>query len=96
MFKVREDGSLSGGAVFATCRTGLFDGLAVDEDGRVWTSTATGVDCYDPDGNLLGAVRVPETVANVTFGGPRRNRLFICATTSLYAVLLPVSGAPTL
>ena len=38
---------------------------------------------------------MPETVANVVFGGPKRNRLFVCATTSLYAVLLPVSGART-
>jgi gluconolactonase len=40
-------------------------------------------------------VLVPETVANVVFGGIKRNRLFICATTSLYAVLLPVNGAKT-
>ena len=49
--------------------------------------------CYDPDGTLLGKVRIPEGVANVVFGGPKRNRLFITATTSLYAVLLPVNGA---
>lgn len=45
------------------------------------------------DGTLWGKVRVPEPVADVTFGGPKRNRLYICATTSLCAVLLPVSGA---
>ena len=49
--------------------------------------------CYDPDGTLLGKVLVPEAVANVVFGGPKRNRLFICATTSLYSVMLGVSGA---
>ena len=49
-------------------------------------------DCYEPDGTLLGRILVPEVVANVVFGGPKRNRLFICATTSLYSVLLPVNG----
>jgi gluconolactonase len=92
-FDVREDGRLSGGDVFATCPAGLFDGFAVDADGRVWTSCAEGVLCYEPDGTLLGKVRVPEPVANVTFGGPKGNRLYICATTSLYSVLLPVNGA---
>ena len=51
--------------------------------------------CYDPDGTLIGKVLVPELVANVVFGGPKRNRLFICATTSLYAVLIAVNGAKT-
>jgi gluconolactonase len=41
----------------------------------------------------LGRIRVPEVVANVCFGGPKRNRLFICATTSLYAVYLNTQGA---
>ena len=49
--------------------------------------------CYLPDGTLIGKVRIPELVANVEFGGPRRNRLFICGTTSLYSVFLTVSGA---
>ena len=49
----------------------------------------------DPDGTLLGKVEIPEGVANVVFGGPKRNRLFICATTSLYSVMLPVRGAKT-
>jgi gluconolactonase len=50
---------------------------------------------YHPDGTLLGKVLVPEGVANVQWGGYKRNRLYICATTSLYAILLPVRGAKT-
>jgi len=92
-FDVAPDGSLSGGHVFATCTEGMFDGFRFDEDGRLWTSAGDGVHCYDPDGTLIGKVLVPETVANVVFGGPKRNRLFICATSSLYAVLLAVRGA---
>ncbi len=92
-FDVGAGGALRGGEVFATCTAGMFDGFRFDADGRLWTSAGDGVHCYDPDGTLLGKVRVPEAVANVCFGGARRNRLFICATTSLYAVLLPVVGA---
>ncbi len=94
-FAVAEDGQLFGGEVFATCDAGLFDGLRLDTDGRIWTSAGDGVHCYDPDGSLIGKVRVPETVANVCFGGPKRNRLYICATTSLYAIYLTVNGAKT-
>jgi gluconolactonase len=95
VFEVHEDSSLSGGDVFATCTAGFFDGFRLDDAGRIWASAADGVHCYHPDGTLLGKVRVPEVTANVVFGGPKRNRLFICATSSLYAVLLPVNGAPT-
>jgi gluconolactonase len=96
VFAVGAGGALSGGEVFATSTAGGFDGFRFDADGRLWTSAGDGVHCFDPDGTLLGKIRIPETVANVVFGGPRRNRLFICATSSLYAVLLPVIGATTI
>jgi gluconolactonase len=94
VFDVNADQSLSGGEIFASAPA-HFDGFRVDEDGRIWTSAGPAVHCYEPDGALIGRVLVPERVANVVFGGPKRNRLFICATTSLYAVLLPVSGTKT-
>jgi len=93
VFEVSEDGHLSGGRIFATCTAGMFDGFRLDDAGRIWTSAGDGVHCYDPDGTLLGKILVPEVVANVVFGGIKRNRLFICGTTSLYAVMLPVNGA---
>jgi gluconolactonase len=93
VFDVAGDGALSGGDVFATCTEGLFDGFRLDADGRIWSSAADGVHCYDPDGTLLGKVLLPEVVANVEFGGAKRNRLFMCATTSLYSIHLPVNGA---
>ncbi len=95
VFDVADDLSLSGGEVFAECTAGVFDGFRLDTEGRIWTSAADGVHVYDPDGTLLGKVLVPEVVANVCFGGPKRNRLYICGTTSLYAILLPVNGAKT-
>jgi gluconolactonase len=74
--------------LFATCTAGLFDGFRLDMRGNIWTSAADGVHVYAPDGTLIGKIRVPEVVANVCFGGPKRNRLYICATTSLYAVFV--------
>jgi gluconolactonase len=91
-----DDRRLTGGDVFATCTHGLFDGFRVDESGRIWAGTQQGVHCFDRSGDLIGKIRVPETVANVTFGGPKRNRLYLCATTSLYAVFVAVSGAKTM
>jgi gluconolactonase len=95
VFDVDENGRLSNGRIFATCTAGLFDGFRLDDAGRIWTSAGDGVHCYEPDGTLIGKILVPEAVANVVFGGPKRNRLYICATTSLYAIMLPVNGAKT-
>jgi gluconolactonase len=93
-FDVGRDGkSLVGGAVFATCPVGVFDGFRIDKHGHLWSSAGDGVCCYHPDGTLLGKVRVPEVVANVCFGGAKRDRLFICGTTSLYSVYLNTQGA---
>jgi gluconolactonase len=95
VFDVDERGKLTNGKIFAQSTSGLFDGLRLDEAGRIWTSAGDGVHCYDPDGTLIGKILVPEVVANVVFGGPKRNRLFICGTTSLYAMLVQVNGAKT-
>ena len=92
-FTVTEAGGLAGGEVFARCGAGTFDGLRLDSDGRVWVAAGDGLHCFDPDGTLLGKLRVPETVANLAFGGPRRNQLFLCATTSVYSLRMTVTGA---
>jgi len=94
-FSVGSAGKLKSEGVFADCTVGLFDGLRVDVEGRVWTSAGDGVHCYHPDGTLLGKILVPEVVGNVCFGGAKRNYLFICGTTSLYGVRLRVNGAKT-
>jgi gluconolactonase len=91
-FKV-DGARLTGGEVIATIDSGVPDGLRVDAHGHLWCSAADGVHCLAPDGTLMGKVLVPEEVANLAFGGPRRNRLYICATTSLYAITLCVNGA---
>jgi gluconolactonase len=91
-FTVSESGKLSGGEVFATCTAGFFDGFRVDRDGRLWSSAADGVHCFDPDGTLIGKVHIPELVSNLCFGGPKRNRLYITANQSLYSVMVAVNG----
>jgi gluconolactonase len=93
-FKVSANGkALSGGEVFATCGNGLYDGLRVDHHGNLWLSAGDGVHCHAGDGALLGKILIPETVANLCFGGAKLNRMFICGTTSLYAVYLNTAAA---
>lgn len=93
-FRLNRDGaSLGEGRVFATCAVGMFDGFRFDAKGNLWTSAGDGVHCYAPDGVLIGKIKTPEVVANVCFGGPKRNRMFICGTTSLYAVYVNAQGA---
>lgn len=94
VFDVSDDGGLTGGRELAACTAGTFDGVRLDSTGRIWAAAADGVHCLDPDGTLLGKLRLPEIVANLTFGGLKRNLLFACATTSVYAVMLNVTGAP--
>ena len=94
VFDVVDGGKrVTGGGIFCTIDNGLPDGFRFDTDGNLWTSAGDGVHCFSPEGALLGKIKTPQTVANVTFGGPRRNRLFITATKSLYAVYLTVTGA---
>ncbi len=93
VFDIIEGTRLSAGREFCSLDNGLPDGFRVDIAGNIWTSAGDGVHCFAPDGTLLGKILVPQTVANLTFGGPRRNRLFITATRSLYSVYLATTGA---
>ena len=94
VFDVKGD-AVANGRQFAVCTNGLFDGFRLDSEGRIWTSAADGVHCYDPDGTLIGKIKVPEVVSNVAWGGIKFNVLYICATTSVYAVRLMVNGHRT-
>jgi len=95
-----ENGKLSNSKVFAEMpKPSITDGMRADRDGRIWCSVGwgdpneNGVRCYTPGGELLGKIHIPETVANLCFGGQQRNRLYICGSTSLYAVYTSVQGA---
>jgi len=87
-----DNKSVSDAEVFAECQAGMFDGFRFDRDGRLWSSAADGVHCFDPDGTLIGKIEIPELVANVEFGDIKKNRLFICGQTSLYSVYLAING----
>ncbi|KZB85677.1 SMP-30/gluconolactonase/LRE family protein [Amycolatopsis regifaucium] len=91
VFEVK-DGTLSGGAIFATCDAGGFDGVRVDAAGRVWAAAHDGLHCFAPDGTRIGKLLVPEVCSNLTFGGPRRNDLFITASSSVYTLRVNFSG----
>jgi gluconolactonase len=80
-------------------KTGFSDGIRCDEDGNVWSSAGWVGDGYDgvhifaPDGTRIGQIRLPEICSNVCFGGTKRNRLFMTASQSLYAVYVETRGA---
>jgi len=99
VFDVHEDGSLADAGVFVACAPGLgnFDNIRFDTAGRLWAAAMDGgVHCYDPDGTLLGRLLVPTPVANIRFGGPKRNRMFLAADTTLYSLVMGVTGLPPL
>ena len=80
-------------------KAGLADGLRADEDGNLWVGAGwvgagyDGVHIFAPDGVRIGQILLPEICSNVCFGGPRRNRLFMTASQSLYAVYVETRGA---
>jgi gluconolactonase len=88
-----DGGKLTKGGVLTEVSPGVPDGFRVDVQGNLWVGAGDGVHCYDPDGQLLGKILVPEITANVTFGGTRNMTLFITATTSVYAMKLAIAGA---
>ncbi|MCA0243419.1 MAG: SMP-30/gluconolactonase/LRE family protein [Proteobacteria bacterium] len=79
--------------VFAVIEPGLADGLRVDVNGFVYTSSADSVQVYHADGTRIGRIPVPEKVGNLVFGGAAGDELFICASTSLYRIRLRTRGA---
>ena len=91
-FEVVDGRRLQNGRGFAVIEPGLADGFRVDVHGNIFTSSADSVQVYASDGTRLGKIMVPEKVGNLTFGGPDRDRLYIAASSSLYAVDLNTQG----
>jgi gluconolactonase len=91
---------LSGGKVFAdNFAPGFTDGVRTDVDGNVWCSmgwadpSEDGVRCYAPNGEIIGKIHLPETCANLVFGGKKKDRLFMTASMSVYSLYLDNMGA---
>ena len=91
-FDVVDGTRLTNGRKFADVTPGVPDGLRVDVQGWIYTSSLDSVQVFHPDGTLLGRIPVPEKVGNVTFGGPKRDVLYIVASTSLYRIRLATRG----
>ncbi len=92
-FKVGGNNSLKGGKPQFVLKDGFPDGFRVDTDGNVWTSAGAGIDVFAASGDLLGRINFPQIVSNLTFGGPKRNRLFVTCTHELYSVYVTATGA---
>jgi gluconolactonase len=69
------------------------DGIRCDIDGNIWAGARPGVQVITPGGERIGMIRLPETCANICFGGTKRNRLFMAASQSLYSVYVDTMGA---
>jgi gluconolactonase len=100
VFDVPSNGaSLSGGKVFADFAPGFTDGIRCDTDGNLWCGwgwggpDTNGVRVHAPNGDLLAFLHTPEIVANLCFGGVKRNRLFMTGSTSIYALYVNAVGA---
>jgi gluconolactonase len=91
-FDVTAGTRLSGERVFAVISPGFPDGLKVDRDGRVYASSFSGVQVFDPDGELLGEIQLPGAV-NFCFGGPGRDLLLITTDSAVWAAALAAKGA---
>jgi gluconolactonase len=93
VYDVAADGTLIGGAVFCVIDKGGPDGIRVDRDGRLWSSAGDGLHIFAPNGSRIGRILVPETPANLCFGGDDGKTLFITARKSLYSIRVSVTGA---
>jgi gluconolactonase len=91
-FDVVDGRSLANPRVFYSVDVWVPDGFRVDVEGNVWTSADDGIHVVAPDGRRLGRIPVPERTANCVFGGPGLDRLFITASTSLYALDVAARG----
>lgn len=104
VFDVTSDNRLTGHRVFTDCKVDGVgcgpDGIRCDVHGNVWASSNagravgySGVTVWNPAGKLIGRIRLPEVCGNLCFGGPKRNRLFMIASRSLYALYVNTQGA---
>jgi gluconolactonase len=100
VYDVAADGrSLRDGRPFFDATPGFADGIRCDTEGNVWAGFSggegqDGVAVFAPDGTLIGRVLLPERCANLCFGGAKRNRLFMTASQSVYALYVEAQGAP--
>jgi len=99
VYDVVDGARLTNGRLFVNMAPGSSDGIRCDMEGNVWAAAGWGGEVYNgvhvfaPDGALIGKIHLPETCANLCFGGAKKNRLFMAASQSLYAVYVETQGA---
>lgn len=103
VWDIKNQNSLANGRQFCSMDlnglAGMADGIRADEDGNIWSSAGwvgegyDGVHIFAPDGTRIGQILLPEICSNVCFGGTRRNRLYMTASQSVYAVYVETRGA---
>jgi gluconolactonase len=103
VWDVADNSKLTNGREFTKMdlngRAGMADGIRADVDGNIWASAGwvgtgyDGVHVFAPDGTRIGMIQLPEICSNVCFGGIKRNRLFMTASQSVYAVYVETRGA---
>jgi len=89
-FPVKDDGSVGEGKMH--CKVAAPDGMAVDEKGNIWTSSASGIQVFDPSGDHLTTIKFPQMPANCGFGGEDNSTLYVTARTGLYKIKCNVKG----
>ena len=100
VYDVAEDGKgVRNGRLFFDATPGYADGIRCDTEGNAWAAFSggegqDGVAVFAPDGTLIGRILLPERCANLCFGGAKRNRLFMTASQSVYALYVEAQGAP--
>ena len=101
VYDVVDGARLKNGRMFVNMSPGSSDGIRCDVDGNVWSAAGwggagyNGVHVFAPDATLIGKIHLPETCANLCFGGAKKNRLFMAASQSLYSVYVETQGAQT-
>jgi gluconolactonase len=98
VFHFEDDGSLSGGEVWAEVRgegDGVPDGMKLDAEGDIYCTGPGGIHIFDPSGAHIGFIQTPEVVGNLAWGESNRQTLFVCASTSLYRITTRVPGLRT-
>jgi len=104
VFEVADGKTLRNGRQYVSMElagkgAGLADGIRADTDGNIWVGAGwvgagyDGVHVFTPEGERIGMILLPEICANICFGGPKRNRLFMAAGQSLYTVYVEARGA---
>lgn len=98
VYDVVDGTRLTNGRMFVDMAPGSSDGIRCDVDGNVWSAAGwagegfNGVHIFAPDGKLIGKIHLPETCANLCFGGTKRNRLFMAASQSIYSLYVGTEG----